>query len=166
MVDTVGVRTDRPFAMIDLFGTPFPEKLHVVERYRLVDYEDARDAMQRGAKENRRAGGPYDPDYKDKYLRVVFTIEDRGAFTMPWTAADIFARPRRLPRKRSAPKTRFRSQQSECRLPACGPTGFLSGRRTQASGAPASASRSAEKTRHMVRVLHAPQFGREGVPRA
>jgi hypothetical protein len=54
VVDTVGVRTDRPFAMIDLFGTPYTEKLHVVERYRLVDYEDAKDAMQRGTRENRR----------------------------------------------------------------------------------------------------------------
>jgi hypothetical protein len=78
-----------------LFGTPYTEKLHVVERYRLVDYEDAKDAMQRGTKENRRAAGPYDPNYKDKYLRVLFTIEDEGAFTTP--------------RKRSAPKTGFHS---------------------------------------------------------
>jgi hypothetical protein len=35
VIDTVGTKTDRPFAMIDLFGTPFTEKLHVVERYRL-----------------------------------------------------------------------------------------------------------------------------------
>src|SRR5712672_1236832 len=55
VIDTVGVRTDRPHAMIDLFGTPYTEKLHVVERYRLVDYDDAKDAMQRGTKENRRA---------------------------------------------------------------------------------------------------------------
>src|SRR5882757_1181579 len=48
VIDTVGVRTDRPHAMIDLFGTPYTEKLHVVERYRLVDYEDAKGAMQRG----------------------------------------------------------------------------------------------------------------------
>jgi hypothetical protein len=93
VIDTVGVKTDRPHAMIDLFGTPFTEKLHVVERYRLVDYKDAKDAMQRGTKENRRAGGPYDPDYKDKYLRVDFTIEDRGAFTMR-TAVMIYLRDR------------------------------------------------------------------------
>ena len=93
-----GVRTDRPHAMIDLFGTPYTEKLHVVERYRLVDYEDAKDAMQRGAKENRRAGGPYKSDYKDKYLQVQFTIEDAGAFTTPWTATMVYLRDRdRLP---------------------------------------------------------------------
>jgi len=94
LIDTVGVRTNRPHAMIDLFGTPYTEKLHVVERYRLVGYDDAKDAMQRGTKENRRAGGPYDPDYKDKYLRVDFTIEDQGAFTMPWTAVMIYLRDR------------------------------------------------------------------------
>jgi hypothetical protein len=94
VIDTVGIRTNRPFAMIDLFGTPYTEKLHVVERYRLVDYEDAKDAMQRGTKENRRAGGPYDPNYKDQYLQVLFTIEDEGAFTTPWTAVMIYLRDR------------------------------------------------------------------------
>jgi hypothetical protein len=94
VIDTVGVRADRPHAMIDLFGTPYTEKLHVVERYRLVDYDDAKDAMQRGTKENRRAAGPYNPNYKDKYLQVHFTIEDEGAFTTPWTAIMIYLRDR------------------------------------------------------------------------
>jgi hypothetical protein len=94
VIDTVGIKVDRPHAMIDLFGTPYTEKLHVVERYRLVDYEDAKDAMQRGMKENRRGGGPYNPNYKDKYLQVQFTIEDPGAFTMPWTATMIYLRDR------------------------------------------------------------------------
>jgi hypothetical protein len=39
LVDTVGIKTDRPFAMIDLFGTPYSKALHVVERYRLLDYQ-------------------------------------------------------------------------------------------------------------------------------
>src|SRR5882672_4472458 len=94
VIDTVGNRTDRPHAMIDLFGTPYTEKLHVLERYRLVDYEDAKGAMQRGTKENRRAGGPYNPNYEDKYLQVHFTIEDEGAFTTPWTAIMIYLRER------------------------------------------------------------------------
>jgi len=92
VIDTVGVKTDRPHAMIDLFGTPYTVKLHVQERYRLVDYDDAKDAMQRGAKENRRAGGPYNPNYEDKYLQVLFTIEDEGAFTTPWTTVMIYLR--------------------------------------------------------------------------
>jgi hypothetical protein len=94
VIDTVGVRTDRPHAMIDLFGTPYTEKLHVVERHRLVDYAEAKDAMARGTKENRRAAGPYNPNYADKYLRVDFTIEDPGTFTTPWTAIMIYLRDR------------------------------------------------------------------------
>ena len=94
VIDTVGVRTDRPHAMIDLFGTPYSEKLHVVERHRLVDYAEAKDAMARGTKENRRAAGPYNPNYAEKYLRVDFTIEDPGTFTTPWTAIMIYLRDR------------------------------------------------------------------------
>jgi hypothetical protein len=94
VIDTIGIRTDRPHPMIDLFGTPYTEKLHVVERYRLVDYEDVKDAMQRGTKENWRPAGPYKPDYKDKYLQIQFTIEDAGAFTTPWSAVMIYLRDR------------------------------------------------------------------------
>ena len=42
VIDTVGVRTDHPYAMIDLFGTPYTDKLHVVERYRLRDYDKSK----------------------------------------------------------------------------------------------------------------------------
>jgi hypothetical protein len=95
MIDTVGVRTDRPHAMIDLFGTPYTEKLHVVERYRLVDREGAKDALERGAKENRRASAePIITNYNDKYLKVDFTIDDAGVFTTPWTASMIYLRDR------------------------------------------------------------------------
>lgn len=95
VIDTVGVRTDRPHPMIDLFGTPYTEKLHVVERYRLVDREGAKDALERGAKENRRASAePVFPNYSDKYLRVDFLIEDVGAFTTPWAANMIYLRDR------------------------------------------------------------------------
>lgn len=94
VIDTVGIRADRPHAMIDLFGTPYTEKLHVVERHRLVDQDVAQEAMQRGAKENWRPGGPYNPNYMDKYLQVHFTIDDPGAFTTPWTATMIYLRDR------------------------------------------------------------------------
>jgi hypothetical protein len=94
VIDTVGIRTDHPFPMIDLFGTPFTKALHVVERYRLRDYEDVKDELQRGSKENWRPAGPYNPNYKDKYLQVHFTIEDAGTFTTPWTATMIYLRDR------------------------------------------------------------------------
>jgi hypothetical protein len=94
VIDTVGIKIDRPFAMIDMFGTPYTEKLHVVERYQLLDYEAVKDALERGAKENWRPAGPVNPNYKDKYLQVHFTIEDGGAFTTPWTATMVYLRDR------------------------------------------------------------------------
>src|SRR6516164_6939399 len=90
VIDTVGIKTDRPYAMVDLFGTPYTGKLHVVERYQLLDYEAAKDGLARAAKENWRPAGPVNPDYKDKYLQVHFTIEDEGAFTTPWTTTVIY----------------------------------------------------------------------------
>src|SRR5205823_9809091 len=51
VIDTVGIKVG-PFAMVDMYGTPFTEKLHVVERYRLVDYDEAKDAIERNRKEN------------------------------------------------------------------------------------------------------------------
>ena len=119
VVDTVGIKTDRPYAMIDLFGTPFTEKLHVVERYRLIDYEDAKDAMQRGTKENRRVGGPYDPGYKDKYLAG--PLRHRGPRRLHDALDrrhDLFARARRIPRTGLRREHVFVPQQSGCGFPA------------------------------------------------
>jgi hypothetical protein len=90
VVDTVGIKVAR-FSMIDWYGTPFTEALHVVERYRLLDYEATKDAIERDAKEhvqqpNPDNGSPFDPNYKGKGLQIDVTVEDRGAFTMPWSA--------------------------------------------------------------------------------
>jgi hypothetical protein len=86
VIDTVGTKTDRPFAMIDLYGTPYTEKLHVVERYRLLDYEAAKEGLERDAKENLIVQEGRDPNYRGKHLQVHFTVEDEGVFTMPWSA--------------------------------------------------------------------------------
>jgi hypothetical protein len=94
VIDTVGIKTDRPYAMVDLFGTPYTEKLHVVERYQLLDRAAIKDGLARAAKENWRPAGPVNPAYDDKYLEVHFTIEDEGAFTTPWTATVIYLRDR------------------------------------------------------------------------
>jgi hypothetical protein len=94
VIDTVGIRTDRPFAMIDLGGTPDTERLHVVERYRLVDFATAKSELERGTKENWRPAGPPDPNYKDRYLQLNLTVEDEGAYTTPWTASIIYLRDR------------------------------------------------------------------------
>jgi hypothetical protein len=87
VIDTVGIKIG-PFAMVDMYGTPFTEKLHVVERYRLVDYDEAKDAIERNVKENSRASGGavFDFNHRGKFLQLHFTVEDEGVFTMPWTA--------------------------------------------------------------------------------
>jgi hypothetical protein len=86
IIDTVGIKIG-PFAMVDMYGTPHSPALHVVERYRLVDYADAKDAMERNAKENSRTpGANFDDGYRGKVLQLQFTVEDEGVFTMPWTA--------------------------------------------------------------------------------
>src|ERR1700680_3382696 len=51
VIDTVGVKADRPLAMVDMYGTPFSSALHVVERYRMVDYEEALAALARNLKQ-------------------------------------------------------------------------------------------------------------------
>jgi hypothetical protein len=86
VIDTVGVRTDRPYAMIDLFGTPYTDKLHVVERYRLRDYDDVKDAIERNKKENWLFNGDVFSQHRGKFLQLHVTIEDEGVFTTPWTA--------------------------------------------------------------------------------
>jgi len=63
VVDTVGLNT-RTF--IDSFLTPHTDKLHVVERFRIVD------------------GG--------KAMEVQLHVEDPGAFTMPWNAIQRYRR--------------------------------------------------------------------------
>ena len=93
VIDTVGIKIG-PFAMVDMYGTPRSPALHVVERYRLVDYDGVKDDLARAAKENWRPAGPVNPNYDDKYLQVHFTIEDDGAFTTPWTTTVIYLRDR------------------------------------------------------------------------
>ena len=86
VIDTVGVRTDRPYAMIDLFGTPYTKSLHIVERYRLRDYDDVKDAIERNIKENWLFAGDVFSQHRGKFLQLHLTIEDEGVFTTPWTA--------------------------------------------------------------------------------
>jgi hypothetical protein len=86
VIDTVGVKTDRPYAMIDLFGTPYTKTLHVVERYRLREYDDVKDAIERNKKENWLFTGDVFSKHRGKFLQVHLTVEDEGVFTTPWTA--------------------------------------------------------------------------------
>jgi hypothetical protein len=98
VIDTVGVKVDRPLAMLDMFGTPYSPALHIVERYRLLDYAEAKPALERNNKENIRflpgnGSLDFDPDYRGKHLQLEFTVEDDGVFTMPWSATITYARP-------------------------------------------------------------------------
>jgi len=91
IVDTIGIKVG-PFAMVDWYGTPHTEALHVVERYRLLDYEAAKEGLERDAKENQLAQGVRDPNHMGKYLQLQFTVEDEGVFTTPWTATMTYGR--------------------------------------------------------------------------
>ena len=63
----------------------------MVERYRLLDYEATKQALERAEKEWPRVGG-VDPNYKGKGLQLEFTVEDPGVFTMPWSATITYGR--------------------------------------------------------------------------
>ena len=92
VIDTVGFKVG-PFAMVDRFGTPHTSALHVVERYRLLDYDAAKEGMERDAHENQIAMGTRDETVRGKYLQLQFTVEDEGVFTMPWSATITYGRP-------------------------------------------------------------------------
>lgn len=53
VIDTVGIKVG-PFAIVDMYGTPHTDALHVVERYRLLDSQATNQAEDRGEKENFR----------------------------------------------------------------------------------------------------------------
>ena len=128
VIDTVGFKIG-PFSMVDSYGAPYTQALHVTERYRLVDDDEAvKSAEERGAitvyRLFRRAslatGIAVDRNYKGKVLQLQFTVEDQGVFTMPWSALVIYRRssdewpehicaenPRRSPATPTAAKADF-----------------------------------------------------------
>jgi len=71
VVDTIGLNTK---TFVDNYRTPHSEKLHVIERYRLMD------------------GG--------KTVRIDIHVEDPVAFTMPWNAVQILSRFDGTPRQK------------------------------------------------------------------
>jgi len=95
VIDTIGIKIG-PFAMLDIYGTPHSPALHVVERYRLIDYEAALQGQERGLNEHPNTPGAYgmvvDPDYRGQGLQLQFTVEDDGVFTTPWSATVTYRR--------------------------------------------------------------------------
>jgi hypothetical protein len=97
VIDTVGIKAT-PISALDWYGTPHSDALHVVERYRLIDGEAAKQAAQRHDRQYRVGYRPnpngvlLDPNYKGKGLQVELTVEDKDMFTMPWTALVTYQR--------------------------------------------------------------------------
>jgi hypothetical protein len=99
VIDTIGIKVG-PYSMVDSYGTPQSAALHLIERYRLIDYDEAEAAAKNSERENRRLladnplgnGVGIDPDYKGKALQIRFTVEDENIFTVPWSAASTYWR--------------------------------------------------------------------------
>ena len=89
VIDTVGVKVT-PYSMVDGFGAPHSDALHVVERYRLIDGKAAAAAQDgNGGTPTQTptfARGVIDPDTNKPGLEVAFTVEDPKVFTTPWSA--------------------------------------------------------------------------------
>lgn len=97
VVDTVGMKVG-PVTMSDQFGTPQSEAMHVVERYRVVDYAAAKAAFDANEKDFGRVdtangnGVFIDFDYRGKGLQLEFTVEDPNVFTAKWGAKVTYLR--------------------------------------------------------------------------
>ena len=94
VVDTIGIKSG-PYAMVDRYGSPVTESLHVVERFRLIDGAAAKEAQERYEKlDGRLNAAPrlLDPDLTKKGLQVFVTVEDPKVFTTPWSGYVTYRR--------------------------------------------------------------------------
>ena len=88
VVDTVGIKL-LPHTLVDRFGTPQSEAMHVIERYRLINADNARAAQERHEQTAGRTGGkegnwPFDPDEK-RGLQIQVTVDDPKIYTGQWS---------------------------------------------------------------------------------
>jgi hypothetical protein len=91
VVDTIAIKPS-PWPVIDRYGTPHSDALHVVERYRLIDGQAAAEAIRKHRQTFTAApagrfdiyGAEFDPDTTHKGLQVEVTVEDPKMFTTPW----------------------------------------------------------------------------------
>ena len=98
IVDTVGIKVT-PLSMLDIYGTPFSSKLHVVEKFRLVDHATAKAFADRGEAENGRVAGDngdgveLDPNDRGPGLQLEITVDDPEMFTRSWSGTVTYRRP-------------------------------------------------------------------------
>jgi hypothetical protein len=95
VVDTIGIRL-LPHTVIDRFGTPQSEAMHVIERYRFIDVEEAKAIQERHEATAGRLGGrggnwTFVQDEK-RALQIHVTIDDPNIFTSPWTGTITYRR--------------------------------------------------------------------------
>jgi hypothetical protein len=81
----VGIKVGK-YSMVDWYGTPHTEALHVVERYKMLTYDEAKESFERDAKEHNVPDGKPVANAAGKYLQLYFTVDDPNVFAMPWSA--------------------------------------------------------------------------------
>jgi hypothetical protein len=94
VIDTVGVKGDE-FTMVDRFGIPLTDAMHVVERYRPIDGARAKADLAKYEESEGVVGGRtngYNSDTKLTGLRLEITMEDPKVFTQPLTAVVTYRR--------------------------------------------------------------------------
>src|SRR5437868_10725369 len=98
VVDTIGIKVT-PLSMLDIYGTPFSDRLHVVEKFRRVDYATVKAFADRGEAENGRVAGDngdgVEIDLSDHGpgLQLEIIVDDPVMFTRPWSGTVTYRRP-------------------------------------------------------------------------
>jgi len=98
VVDTIGMKVGA-INVIDRAGSPYSKDLHVVERYRLISYEETKAARERNVTTvgaltslaTPQAAG-IDENYQGKGLQVEFTVEDPNVFNTPWSGLATYSK--------------------------------------------------------------------------
>jgi hypothetical protein len=98
VVDTVGMKVGA-INVIDRAGSPYSKDLHVVERYRLISFEETKAARERNVT---AVGGlnslatpqaaAIDENYQGSGLQIEFTVEDPNVFNTPWSGTATYSK--------------------------------------------------------------------------
>jgi hypothetical protein len=98
VVDTIGMKVGA-INVIDRAGSPYSKDLHVVERYRLISFEETKAARERNVTTvggltslaTPQAAG-IDENYQGKGLQIEFTVEDPNVFNTPWSGLATYSK--------------------------------------------------------------------------